>query len=85
MQRTLLDDTQHSQETNIHGPAGFEPTIPAGERPQTHALDSAATINMYIVDLNFRSRIFKNKMYINHSFIYNPTVTFPALLKLVGC
>jgi hypothetical protein len=24
-------------------PAGFEPTIPASERPQTHALDSAAT------------------------------------------
>jgi len=22
---------------------GFEPTIPAGERPQTHALDRAAT------------------------------------------
>jgi hypothetical protein len=24
-------------------PAGFEPAIPASERPQTHALDSAAT------------------------------------------
>jgi hypothetical protein len=24
-------------------PAGFEPTISAGERPQTHDLDSAAT------------------------------------------
>ena len=24
-------------------PVGFEPTIPAGERPQTHALDRAAT------------------------------------------
>jgi hypothetical protein len=24
-------------------PAGFEPTIPANERPQTHALDRAAT------------------------------------------
>jgi len=24
-------------------PAGFEPTIPASERPQTHALDCAAT------------------------------------------
>jgi hypothetical protein len=23
--------------------AGFEPTIPASERPQTHALDRAAT------------------------------------------
>ena len=24
-------------------PVGFEPTISAGERPQTHALDRAAT------------------------------------------
>ena len=24
-------------------PAGFEPTIPASDRPQTHALDRAAT------------------------------------------
>ena len=24
-------------------PAGFEPTIPASERPQTHSLDRAAT------------------------------------------
>jgi hypothetical protein len=24
-------------------PAGFEPIIPASERPQTHALDGAAT------------------------------------------
>ena len=24
-------------------PVGFEPTIPAGERPQTYALDRAAT------------------------------------------
>jgi hypothetical protein len=24
-------------------PLGFEPTIPAGERPQTYALDCAAT------------------------------------------
>jgi hypothetical protein len=25
------------------GPAGFKPTIPASERPQTHTLDGAAT------------------------------------------
>ena len=24
-------------------PAGFEPTVPAGDRPQTYALDRAAT------------------------------------------
>ena len=29
--------------TDIHAPVGFEPTIPTGDRPQTHALDSAVT------------------------------------------
>ena len=42
-QRPLPDNTQHSQQTDIHAPAGFEPTILAGERPQTYALDRAAT------------------------------------------
>ena len=37
------ENTQHSQETDIHVPAGFEPTIPASEQPQTHALDRTAT------------------------------------------
>jgi hypothetical protein len=42
-QRHLPDNTQHSKQTNIHAEVGFEPTIPAGERPQTHTLDRAAT------------------------------------------
>ena len=42
-QRPLPDNTQNSQETDIHAPVGFEPIIPAGERPQTYALDRAAT------------------------------------------
>ena len=29
--------------TGSHAPAGFEPVIPAGEWPQTYALDGAAT------------------------------------------
>ena len=37
-----LPDTQRSQETYMT-PAGFEPTIPAIARPQTHALDGAVT------------------------------------------
>jgi hypothetical protein len=41
-QRPLPDNTKHSQETDRH-PAVFEPAIPASERPQTHALDSADT------------------------------------------
>jgi len=42
-QRTLSDDKQNSQETDVHAPAGFESKIPASERPQAHALDCAAT------------------------------------------
>jgi len=41
-QRPLPDKTQHSQQT-IMPPMGFEPTISTGERPQTYALDRAAT------------------------------------------
>jgi len=42
-QRPLPDNTQHSQQTNIHAPVGFEPTISAGERPHTCALDRTTT------------------------------------------
>ena len=39
---TLPENTQYSRQTSMP-PAGFEPAIPARERPQTHALDHAAT------------------------------------------
>ena len=44
-QRPLAENTQHSQQTETHAyaPAGFEPAIPASDRPQTHALDRADT------------------------------------------
>jgi hypothetical protein len=42
-QRLLPDNTQHSQETDIHAPERFELAIPASEQPQTHALDHMAT------------------------------------------
>jgi len=41
-QRLLPDNTQHLQQTDIHSPVEFEPTISAGEQPQTYALDRAA-------------------------------------------
>ena len=47
-QRPLTDNT-HLKETDIHGPAGVEPAIPASERPLTHALDSAAIRDQRIV------------------------------------
>jgi len=33
------------KQTDIMPPAGFEPAIPASERPQTQAFDRAATQN----------------------------------------
>ena len=44
-QRTLPDNTNtHNRQTSTPR-VGFEPTISAGERPQTYALDRAATGN----------------------------------------
>jgi hypothetical protein len=40
-QRLVPDNTQHSQETNLHAPGGIRVLIPASEQPQTHALDLA--------------------------------------------
>jgi hypothetical protein len=41
-QKPLPDKAQYSQQTNFHAPVSFEPTISAGERPQTYDLDRAA-------------------------------------------
>ena len=38
----LTTHNTHNRQISM-SPVGFEPTIPAGERPQTHALESAAT------------------------------------------
>ena len=47
----LTTHNTHNRQTSMP-PAGFEPTISAGERPQTYALDRAATfmwnINVYL-------------------------------------
>jgi len=43
LHRSLLQNTQQSQETDFHAPAGFEPAILAGERMQTYDFDRAAT------------------------------------------
>ena len=42
----------HNRQTSIP-PMGFEPTISAGERPQTHALDRSATGTGNIAKVKF--------------------------------
>jgi hypothetical protein len=51
-QRPLPDNTQHSQETNIHAPAECEPAIPARQQPKTHAFDRADTGTGIIIIIN---------------------------------
>jgi hypothetical protein len=47
------------QKTDFHASAGFEPTIPASERLQTHALDRSTTwsADVVILHLNVFSRV----------------------------
>jgi len=57
LSRTPLDEwsARHrdlyltTQQTAIHFPVGFEPKVTAGKRPQTHALDRAATRIIIII------------------------------------
>ena len=55
----LTTHNTHNRQTYVP-PVGFEPTITTGERPQTHALDRAATgISKYLwsVFLKIRNRV----------------------------
>jgi len=54
-------------------PAGFEPTILASDRPQTHALDRAAN---GIGGLALRSSNKQNTLWTEKSFKESPTVYF---------
>jgi hypothetical protein len=44
-QKLLPDNTQHSQETDIHGRGGIRTHNPSKRGVQTHALDSATSGN----------------------------------------
>ena len=48
--RPQPDNTQHSQQASV----GFEPSISAGERPQTYALDRAATGTGRRTDMRYK-------------------------------
>jgi hypothetical protein len=39
----LPGNNKHLKETGFHAPAGFKPAVPESKRPQTHALNRAAT------------------------------------------
>ena len=52
MQKPLSDNTQHSKQTEIHTPVGFELAIPVSEWPQTHTLEGAATGIACYIDMS---------------------------------
>jgi hypothetical protein len=64
----LTTHNTHKRQTSMP-PVGFEPTISTGERPQTHALDSAVTGTGF------------PKRYTSHKYItrceYKSYITFP--------
>jgi hypothetical protein len=70
------DNTQHSQETDIHASVGFEPTI-SGERPQTHALDREATVTGIYIKLNRKNRTYCATLM--------PSVRLSTLLRVWCC
>jgi len=64
----LKTHNTHKKQTSTP-PTGFEPTISAGERPQTHSLDSAATGTGLFYYLSYKN----NKgiqVYSNFLFLY---------------
>jgi len=50
----------HKKQTSMP-PVGFEPAIPASERPQTHALDRAATEIGYASNNIFKENVEKKR------------------------
>jgi len=57
-------------------PVGFEPTISAGERPQTYALDCTGRITiLYIPSLSF--------LYVVRDFLMGNGESVPCLLTIV--
>ena len=61
---------------------GFEPTVSAGERPKTYALDRAATGTgtIYIDEDNYKSRPISTAASAMYTYLYSsPTVLFNFL------
>ena len=88
-----LHNTQHSRQTSML-PVGIEPTISAGERPQTYALDRAATgtgnywvcvkiIKQLLTILNITIQIGLTVLWNNFAIFWQITcITWPAVCEL---
>jgi hypothetical protein len=63
-------------------PEGFEPTIPAGERPETHAFDRAANgfSNMLLVLINPKTTCFDPYLGHLHAIIHIKEITIACFI-----
>jgi hypothetical protein len=68
-QRPLTTHNTHNRQTSMP-PVGFEPTISVGERPQTYAIDRAATVADKYISLDV--------------FIFSDKATFETLCILMS-
>jgi len=72
MKRSQLHNQQHSQQTNIHAPAGFELTVHASVQPQTHTFDHATTgigwVLLICTKIHVKGK-FRRLPHVNDTFI----------------
>ena len=80
----LTAHNTHTRQTSMT-PAGFEPEIPASERPQTHALDRAPSrIGLLLIYL-FQNPFFYHSWIINHRHTTGNTCWICAVAILLFC
>jgi hypothetical protein len=61
--RPQPDNTQQSQQTNIHAPMGLKPTVSAVERPRTYGLDRSVTGTGRVNELEAIKRSYRNRIF----------------------
>ena len=76
-QPDLTTHNTHKRQTFLP-PAGFEPTIPAKERPQTHALDGAAT-GIAVCQYSDDNFVFQNDSTVDN-FVFQSDSTVMIIL-----
>ena len=90
VRRTVPDNTQISQETS-NLPVGFEPAIPANERPQTHATNLSATgLELFFFHLTIHNHpcsdfrwFYYELTWIKHWFLFQNRIWQGASLWVV--
>ena len=66
----LTTHNTHNRQTSMP-PAGFEPRVSAGERPQTYALDGAATgTDIYVTLVTYDKNLYKLPFLILLQFLF---------------